>query len=352
MASDKSGEVNVRLLSHEEQDPSLWQDYVESRPESGPMHNAGWFKVLGEAFSVQPYYLLAVTKEGAVTGIMPLYLSRSIFAGKHLATLQDGILANDANVAEKLFGEAVRILEKVKGGYLLMRGGMAAGGKPDGSIRVVHTMVDTSLPSDALLKTINKKTRWSIRQAAKCGYKFREGVEADIKDFYNVYARNLRRLGTPVISFRAMAAIIRYLGPLCKLFTVYTSEAVVGGMICIANGSGWSSFYAAVDEAAQDEFANYLLYWNVLEWMCERGCKAFDLGRSTPDSGVHHFKHKWSNRDVTFDYTYYGPRAKQQCSSSSAIRSRSSLKQKLWSRLPLPVCNLVGPVLRRRLPIG
>ncbi len=350
--SSGNHEFDVRLLSCEEQDMGPWQKYAESRPESGPMHHVGWLTVLRETFNVRPYYLNAVEKDRTVLGIMPLYLSQSPFTGKHLATLQDGILANDARVAQELFSEAVRILEKVKGGYLLLRGGVEISEKPDQTIQVVHTFVDTSQPPDVLLRTINKKTRWSVRQAAKNGYMFREGGESDLRDFYAVYARNVRRLGTPVISLKTMKAIFSNLGPLCKLFMVHNSGFVVGGMLCIANGSGWSSFYAAVDQAAQNKFANYLLYWKVIEWMCERGSTVFDLGRSTPDSGVHHFKHKWSNRDVTFDYSYYGPAARKQCARFSEIRSSMTMKQKIWSRLPLPICNLVGPILRRRLPMG
>jgi hypothetical protein len=261
-------------------------------------------------------------------------------------------LANDASVAEKLFSEAVRIRERVKGGYLLLRGGMQVSGKPDGTIQVVHTFVDTGLPPDALLKTINRRARKYVRQAARNGYMFREAGESDLRDFYASYARNLRKLGTPVISFEMLEATARHLGPLCKLFTVYNSEAVVGGMLCIANGSGWTSFYSAVDQIARDNWAGYLLFWKVLEWMCERGCKVFDLGRSTPDSGVHYFKRKWSNEDVTIDYGYYGPAAKKQSSRLSEMRSTMTLKQKMWSRLPLRVCNLIGPILRRHLPIG
>ena len=219
--SSGNHEFDVRLLSCEEQDMGPWQKYAESRPESGPMHHVGWLTVLRETFNVRPYYLNAVEKDRTVLGIMPLYLSQSPFTGKHLATLQDGILANDARVAQELFSEAVRILEKVKGGYLLLRGGVEISEKPDQTIQVVHTFVDTSQPPDVLLRTINKKTRWSVRQAAKNGYMFREGGESDLRDFYAVYARNVRRLGTPVISLKTMKAIFSNLGPLCKLFMVH-----------------------------------------------------------------------------------------------------------------------------------
>jgi hypothetical protein len=63
------------------------------------------------------------------------------------------------------------------------------------------------------------------------------------------------------------------------------------------------------------------------------------------------FKRKWGGCDVEFPYQFYA-------SASGVARDRglpripegNGLAQRVWSHLPLILCNKLGPLLRKQLP--
>jgi hypothetical protein len=124
-------------------------------------------------------------------------------------------------------------------------------------------------------------------------------------------------------------------------------------MVCITNGERRiSSLYALVDRRLHDLFPNYLLYWTAIEAIAGAGFSSFDLGRSTVESGVHGFKGKWRGTDILSDYQYFVRPGETRDFTDASVRQGRSLRQRVWQRLPLVVCNTLGPIIRRRLPIG
>src|SRR5579885_3342102 len=83
-------------------DLAAWQEFVDSMPSAGPLHHAGWYKILKAAFSVRPYFFFAIDETEKIVGILPTYHSRSPLAGNHLTSLEGGILAQSHHVEEVL----------------------------------------------------------------------------------------------------------------------------------------------------------------------------------------------------------------------------------------------------------
>ena len=90
---------------------------------------------------------------------------------------------------------------------------------------------------------------------------------------------------------------------------------------------------------------NNLLYWEMIRWGCENGYRRFDFGRSSPNSGTYRFKKQWGAREEPLHW---------QCVSRdgdgvAGVHVDSQKLQwvtKTWSRLPLSVTKLVGPLVR------
>jgi lipid II:glycine glycyltransferase (peptidoglycan interpeptide bridge formation enzyme) len=162
----------------------------------------------------------------------------------------------------------------------------------------------------------------------------------------------MRDLGSPVVGLDAFRAIRRHLGPQrLRLYLVHHGARLIGGMLCVLNGGRWTDYYAAVRPGADVEFANYLLYWHVIRDAAQCGATLLDFGRSTPDSTVHLFKRKWGGRDVAFPYQFYAnPAVKMRDPGLQRIREQRGTAQRLWSHLPLALCNRLGPLLRKQLP--
>src|SRR5262249_40382075 len=134
------------------------------------------------------------------------------------------------------------------------------------------------------------KVRTDIRRSIKSGLSADFGGEKLLGDFYGVFARNMRDLGTPVYSCFFFSEILRafhndrHIGitrhggkPIAASFLLGYKDTVE---------AGWSSSLYAYSAMKP----NMMLYWKVLGFAAERGYRLFDFGRSSIDSGTYHFK--------------------------------------------------------------
>jgi FemAB-related protein (PEP-CTERM system-associated) len=342
--------MRVRLIS--DADLPVWQEFVDENADAGCMHHAGWYGVLRDAFWVSPYFLMATNEQGRVEGILPAYLSSSPFSGRHISSLEDGVLATSAEATSALLAEARSLRDKTSSRYLQIRGG--AIDRPAEIMQpAIHTCLDTSEPIETLWAAIRKKTRWAIRQAAPEGVQIEhDSALARLGDFYAAYAAHMRDLGTPVFGADVFAAIVRHLGPdRLRLYIASDRRALIGGMLCFINGRRWTNYYAIVRPSLDTEFANYLLYWHVIRDAARTGVICLDLGRSTPGSNVHLFKRKWRGTDIDVPYHFYlGPNVRADNLGFSKEKREKGMLQKCWSTLPLFVTNRLGPLIRRQLP--
>ena len=333
-------------------DLDKWQEFVDRSAGAGCMHHAGWFQVLRDVYWVTPYFLMAVDEDGALQGILPAYFSRSPLTGRHISSLEDGILATTSEATAALLTEARALRDRTRSRYLQLRGG--AIDRPGDVVQpAVHTVIRTSVPVEQLWAAINKKTRWGIRQAQGQDLRIEHDPElARLGEFYAVYAVHMRGLGTPVFGASVFDAIAARLGrDRLRLYTVRYGNQLIGGMLCILNGRRWTDYYAVVRPSAETEFANYLLYWHVIRDAAQTGGDCLDLGRSTPGSNVHLFKRKWRGVDVDVAYQFYlRPGVRAGNVGLGRQKQEKGILQRLWTVLPTPVCNQLGPLIRKQLP--
>ena len=342
--------MRVRLAAAA--DLAAWQEFVDGNSSAGCMHHAGWYGVLRDACWVTPYFLMAVNQRGAIEGVLPTYFSRSPLTGRHISSLEDGVLALTTEAASALLTEARSLRDRTGSRYLQIRGGMVDRAA-DVTQPTVRTVIETAKPVETLWTAVKKKTRWAVRQAEQQDLSVAYDAElAHLSDFYAVYAAHMRDLGTPVFGFEMFAAIVKHLGrDRLRLYIISREQRLIGGMLCIINGRRWTDYYAIVRPSSETEFANYLLYWHVIRDAAESGVERLDLGRSTPDSNVHQFKRKWRGVDTEVPYHFYlaaGVRADNV--GFARQKQDKGLLQRCWSNLPLFLSNRVGPLIRKQLP--
>jgi serine/alanine adding enzyme len=342
--------MQVRIAS--ESDLPAWQDFVDRAPGASCMHHVGWLSVLKSAYWVTPYFLIATSAAGDVQGILPLYHSRSPLTGPYVSSLEDGALANDADTVHALMSEARAVRDRTRAGYLQIRGGPIDEPAPL-TQPTVRTFITTSQPAESLWSAVKKKDRWAVRQAEKQPIRVEHDPgQRGLEDFYRTYAEHMHELGTPVMGLDAFRAMRTYLGTeRLRLYLVKHGERLLGGMLCIVQADRWTDYYAIVRPSDDTKFANYLLYWFVIRDASARGVSRLDLGRSTPDSNVHLFKRKWGGTDVEVPYHFYPARnAPLRDVGLQQLKRGKGLPQRIWSRLPLALCNRLGPLLRKQLP--
>jgi hypothetical protein len=333
-------------------DLSLWQEFVDRSPEAGCMHHAGWYNILKDAFAVEPFFFMALDGDATVQGILALYRSGSLFTGRHISSLEGGMLASSPQAAYALYSAARDLRDDIHARYLQIRGRAF----DDGIFRViptVHTVIPTCRPAHLLWAAVKKKTRWAVRQNSKLPISVEHDPSLnELESFYRLYAERMHALGTPIIGFAMFDSMRSRLGSRrLRLYIVKHNGSPIGGMLCIVNNQRWTDQFAIVRPSDEAEFANYLLYWHVIRDASTCNVPALDLGRSTPNSNVHLFKRKWGGIDIEIPYYFYAndPKGLKHLRLETMKRTHG-LAQIIWSRLPLPVCNRIGPLLRRQLP--
>jgi FemAB-related protein (PEP-CTERM system-associated) len=194
----------------------------------------------------------------------------------------------------------------------------------------------------------NRKVRNATRKAMKSGLEV--VMDGDyLRDFYRIYARNMRDLGAPVHAYSFYAnlqgefpeqtgiAVVRYDGRvIAGIFLLYFRDTVI---------SGWASS----DKSYQRFNPNNLLYWAVIKDGCETGYEHFDFGRSIADSGTYRFKKPWGAEVAQLCYQYYLNRAKKMPDTSQTSPKRKMFAE-VWRRMPVSLAERVGPRLRRSFP--
>lgn len=302
---------------------------------------------------MKPYFLYAIDNAGQILGILPAYLSRSPITGSHITSLEGGVLAESQQAVHLLLSEARRIRDHERAQYLQVRGGLVDTVQGSVTIPTVHTIIETARDVETLWSAVKAKTRWGVRKAEKQDLKIhRDDRLEGLESFYSIYAGHMKELGTPVFGISTFRAMKEYLGrDKLRLYLTTFKGQLIGGMLCIVHNRSWTDWYAIMRPSEETEFANYFLYWSVIKDASMSGAESLDLGRSSPNSNVHLFKRKWGGTDIEVPYLFYAaPRTKPRDMGLQHMKGSKGLAQRLWSHLPLEVCNFVGPRLRSNLP--
>ena len=343
------GNLNVEIADNTSSRwKKKWQNFVEYNPCAEIHHSVEWYDILNEVFEVRTFYLQAY-KEGELEGIFPLYYTDSILLKAHLTSMYGGCLSTSRSATICLTKKAIQICNQFNANFLLLRGGshnLSEVEKRNGKIKYV---LDMTVGIDAIRSSLNKKTRWAVKQAEKKGYgaEFVKVEEAVIGRFWDIYSENMRRLGTPVMSIDLFYAMSCSFKEKIRFMSLYKGNNLVGGMLCLTMHKKIYNMYAAVLPEHQKMNANYLLYSSAIYESYKSGFRKFDFGYSTEDSGASRFKQKWRGETFSLDMVY-----KMEKSLPDKHTNDAGKFALIWSKTPLVVCNWLGPIIRKKIPFG
>ena len=193
-------DLQVSLATPSDQD--TWDRFVNARADVAGYHAWGWRRVFANAFGHEPVYLIA-RRDGEVAGLLPLVQIKSLLFGNSLTSLPflnyGGVLADTADAAEALVAAAGEQAQARKCKHVELR--HVARQFPN--LPCKTHKVAMHLPLTATLwDDLDRKVRNQIRKAEKSGLVVERGGEQLLADFYAVFARNMRDLGTPFYSRR------------------------------------------------------------------------------------------------------------------------------------------------------
>lgn len=348
--SSESATVTVQSAT----DAGAWDAFVESHAAGTVDHLWAWRRVIAEALGHESLYLEA-RRRGAIVGVLPLVLMRSWIFGRSVISLPflnyGGILAvdNDADVVTALVDAARDATCRFGGSHVELR--HSARQCPALPARRHKLAMTLPLPesADALWTQLDRKVRNQVRKAQKAELRVTLGGGELVDAFYTVFAHNMRDLGTPVYPKRLFAAVFDAMPDRARAVVVSQGDRPIAAGISLRLGTNVLNPWASSLREFRPLCPNMLLYWTMLEQAVADGATVFDFGRSSPGAGTHQFKLQWgaTERPLSWEYVLLSRADPPDHGPSNAKFERAIA---LWQRMPLPVANVIGPLVARHLP--
>lgn len=345
--TDTMGAVRTELC----EDGRVWDTYVRSSGKATLFHLWAWSDIIAGAYRQSPRYVVAMRNE-AVTGVLPLIRVRSPLFGTLTASLPyhclGGPLADDGASLEALLDRARLEADKASGGKLQIRSFQ----KLDGPWRIDEEKVtftrDLSGGPDAVFKSLRKQNRNRIRRGERDGFEIVLGHNL-VDEFYALYVRTMRVLGSPVGTPRFFRDILSGFGQDANVAVAYSGGRPVAAKIFIDAFGTRYFLCGATDERYREGAPSYLLMWRCMIDAAELGIVSCDLGRSTRGSTHADTKRYWGCEEVPL-YYHHAPADRGTSSQASVSNPRFDAAIRVWRRLPLWLTRVVGPRIARLIP--
>jgi len=334
-------------------DRKSWDSYVQSHFSSSNYHRYGWRDVIETSFSHSCFYLAARDIDDNIVGILPLVFMKSRLFGRFLISLPffnyGGVLCDRKEIGDALLVEAVNLQKKLGAQYTELRHSEQwTGDMPSKQSKVAMILV-LEKDIEAQWHGFKAKLRNQIRKADKSGLSVSIGSKELLNGFYDVFARNMRDLGTPVYSKQFFSAVLECFPHDSRIISVFLGKKpVAAGLISSFRNTveiPWASSIRKYNSLCP----NNLLYWTALQFALKNGFERFDFGRSTPGEGTYRFKKQWGARPHQLHWQYLLPEG-SALPELNTKNPKYLMAIKMWQKLPLPVTRFLGPNIVKYIP--
>jgi predicted N-acyltransferase len=166
-----------------------------------------------------------------------------------------------------------------------------------------------------------------------------------------MFSAFVRESGTPVFSKRMLTRTVETFPDQLWLLGLWDDRQMAGGGLQFLLGDTVSGIWGAALSEHFNRRPNHLMYWESVRYGCQNGFRWLDLGRSRIGSGQHKFKLQWGGSEIpVYQQFYLRKGTKRPLVADDVAEGKARTLVRLWSKLPLPVTQKVGPVVRRHLP--
>ena len=339
----------LRVRTMVDGDRPAWDAFVEDCAEATFFHRSCWRRVVEKGLGHRTHFILA-ERDGQVAGVLPLAEVRSRLFGHNLVSLPGcvygGVAASDAGARRALTEEACQIAGRLRADTLEMRNLMPREAHWPRKELYVTFRKEIFADPDANMKAIPRKQRAMVRKGIKAGLSARQTRELD--PFFRIYAESVRNLGTPVFPHGYFQVLLDEVGEDCEVSIVSHRGQDIASVMSFYFRDQVLPYYAGSRPAARVMKGNDFMYWDLMCRAAAHGARIFDYGRSKRATGSYSFKKNWGFEPQPLHYEYHLVNAgKMPDVNPSNPRYRYLIA--LWKRLPLPVANLIGPLLARNL---
>ena len=210
----------------------------------------------------------------------------------------------------------------------------------------VRMLLELPESSAVLMKSFKSKLRSQIKKPLKEGLKNKIGGLELLDDFYHVFLKNMRDLGSPVHSKKLIRNVIESFPENAKIVVIYQDNQPLACSVIVGFKDTLENPWASALRQYSRLSPSMLLYWSMLEYASDNGFKYFDFGRSSPDEGTYKFKQQWGASPSPL-YWYYISLNGQPINKDTSEKSKFEKAINYWKKLPVPVTRIIGPMIRK-----
>jgi serine/alanine adding enzyme len=326
-------------------DGAAWDEFVRAADDGTVAHRWAWTRIVPAVYGHQALPLAAV-RQGRLTGVLPLVRVRSRLFGRSLVSMPyldyGGVCSKGDRASERALVAAALELAGSDGVGLELR---HLTDRPVGlpaSLEKVTMTLDLRGGEDAVWHRIRSGRRGQVRKARRNGLAASWHGPEGLAPFYRIFAANMRDLGSPVHRRAFFASILDHLGEDARIILVHHRTEPVGAGLVLVHRDRVMLPWVSSLRASFALRPNQLLYWEAFRYGAQRGCSLFDFGRSSWDSGTFESKRQYGAEPEQLFWHRHPPEA----SAGDERTQRLEWATRVWRRLPLPVANVVGPMVR------
>lgn len=341
----------ARLAAQDQAASTRWDAFVQSCPQATFFHRSGWLRIIESVFGHRGFFLYA-ERDGAIEGVLPLAEVKSRLFGHSVASLPfavyGGVAALNDEAAAALEAEAEKIARGQGAEHLEYRY-LGSPRHPDWPRQDLYvTFRKEILPDEeANMLAIPRKQRAMVRKGIK--NELRAQIDPNVDRFFDLYADNVHRHGTPAMPKKYFQALLDEFGADAEVLTVTAPDGKpLSTVLTFYFRDECLPYYAGDDEAARDLAANDFKYWELMRRACARGLKVFDYGRSKQGTGPYAFKKNWGfePQPLSYEYRLFKRDAIPQ---NNPNNPKYQFLIKTWRKLPIGVANWLGPFIVKNL---
>jgi serine/alanine adding enzyme len=367
-----------------------WGNYVNGHEKANPYHLMKWHHVITESYRHKTFALAAINENGSpdssrndqpttennISGILPLVHMNDFLFGNRLVSMpffdHGGVLADTRFAEKKLIEKALLIAQQLKVDRIELRqldkiSCLHDSFSPDPSenrkpfhpiwsmkaskVRMVMPLPDSS---DALMKSFKSKLRSQINRPIKAGLEARIGGIELLEKFYRVFVTNMRDLGSPVHSKMLLRKVMEQFSDSAKIVLIHKGSEPFAASIMLGFKNIMINPWASALRCHSKLSPNMLLYYSMLAYACDHGYRYFDFGRSTPEEGSYRFKSQWGAQPQSmYWYTLWlkPPKSLELNNQVAEENKKRDLAASLWSRLPVTISKILGPMIRKHIDL-
>lgn len=327
--------------------------YSRLHPAGSIWHSTGIIRFIETTCGHQSQYLCALDSNREVVGVLPLVRLNSRLFGNFIVSVPyfnyGGVLADNQEIAEALIDTAIRWREETAAAHVELRHAFnICTNFPKRTDKLTFWL---PLPesSEELWSSFRSKLRAQIRRGERETDEVVFGGAELLSQFYLVFARNMRDLGTPVYGKKFFADLLKELGSSANLVVVRKDGQPIGCAFIAGQGDRLEIPWASTIREHNHTGINMLMYWRILEYAVQRKYRIFDFGRCSRGAGTSRFKQQWGASEVPLFWDYALPEG-SSLPELNPDNPKFRVLIAIWKRMPVWMSRLIGPGIVKNLP--